>query len=239
MLSEYSGTLMYFVLFMFLLLLAVPLSIIFVGAGTFSCAGKYLLIFVLADLFAFLVGSVISGKSPAQIIKGRYCRLFPKVGKKIHEKSYDKWLERHHEEFENDTFGKTKKRNRIEEFYAEDDDFDEDENLYDEYYEDEEYDDDLAEYESEDDESDLYYEEDFEDDYEDDGEDDDMDDSQPQPLKGAAAAFNFFAGCNNLESANRKYKSLVKLYHPDNMDGDTSALQEINIQYNEIKKRLG
>ncbi len=60
---------------------------------------------------------------------------------------------------------------------------------------------------------------------------------------GAAAAkpgsFDFFAGCNSRESADRKYKSLVKLYHPDNMDGDTAALQEINAQYAEVKKRFG
>ena len=60
---------------------------------------------------------------------------------------------------------------------------------------------------------------------------------------GAAAtnpgSFDFFAGCNSMESADRKYKSLVKLYHPDNMDGDTAALQEINAQYAEVKKRFG
>jgi hypothetical protein len=50
--------------------------------------------------------------------------------------------------------------------------------------------------------------------------------------------FNFFAGCSSRESVDRKYKQLVKLYHPDNMDGDTSALQEINVQYGEIKKKF-
>ncbi|WP_155830981.1 hypothetical protein [Butyrivibrio sp. MB2005] len=58
------------------------------------------------------------------------------------------------------------------------------------------------------------------------------------PKSEPAGNFNFFAGCNSLESADKKYKQLVKLYHPDNMDGDTSALQEINVQYGEIKKKF-
>lgn len=55
---------------------------------------------------------------------------------------------------------------------------------------------------------------------------------------GSARAFDFFAGCNSRESVDKKYKSLVKLYHPDNMDGDTAALQEINVQYDKAKKRF-
>lgn len=50
--------------------------------------------------------------------------------------------------------------------------------------------------------------------------------------------FDFFAGCSSKESVDKKYKSLVKLYHPDNMDGDTAALQEINVQYAKAKKRF-
>ena len=53
-----------------------------------------------------------------------------------------------------------------------------------------------------------------------------------------ASSFDFFAGCNSRESVDKKYKSLVKLYHPDNMDGDTKALQEINVQYDKARKRF-
>ncbi len=59
-------------------------------------------------------------------------------------------------------------------------------------------------------------------------------DDTPSPT----TSFDFFVGCNSMESVDRKYKSLVKLYHPDNMDGDTAALQEINVQYTEAKKRF-
>ena len=55
---------------------------------------------------------------------------------------------------------------------------------------------------------------------------------------GSSGSFDFFAGCNSRESVDKKYKSLVKLYHPDNMDGDTAALQEINVQYAKAKKQF-
>ncbi len=229
LLSQYSGTLMYFILFLFLLILAVPIFLVFIGAGTFVYAGRILLIPVLIDLFGYLVGSVIIGKSSSDVFKARYRRLFPSVGRKLNEKSYDRWLQRHHDEFENDTFGQTKRQKALDDFYEED---------YEDEYEDDysnEYEEDFEEYENG---SDLYYEEDF---------DDTEYDEEPiksrfyKPFKHSSAAehFDFFAGCTTLDSANKKYKSLVKLYHPDNMDGDTSALQEINHQYSEAKKRLG
>ncbi|MCR5404433.1 MAG: hypothetical protein K6E91_11545 [Butyrivibrio sp.] len=56
--------------------------------------------------------------------------------------------------------------------------------------------------------------------------------------KGSSGSFDFFAGCSSRESVDKKYKSLVKLYHPDNMDGDTAALQEINVQYAKAKKQF-
>ncbi|SDB17941.1 hypothetical protein [Butyrivibrio sp. INlla16] len=228
LLSQYSGTLMYFILFLFLLILAVPIFLVFIGAGTFVYAGRILLIPVLIDLFGYLVGSVIIGKSSSDVFKARYRRLFPSVGRKLNEKSYDRWLQRHHDEFENDTFGQTKKQKALDDFYEED---------YEDEYEDdyEEYENDYDGYENE---SELYYEDDY-----DDAEYDEEPINNPfsKSFKRSTNAehFNFFAGCTTLDSANKKYKSLVKLYHPDNMDGDTSALQEINYQYNEVKKRLG
>ena len=97
----------------------------------------------------------------------------------------------------------------------------------DDYYEGEEYEDEV--YEDDNYADDDYEDEDFEDDYDDPG-------SRRDPA--ASSSFDFFAGCTNRESVDKKYKSLVKLYHPDNMDGDTAALQEINAQYAEAKKRF-
>ena len=230
LLSQYSGTLMYFVLFIFMLLLAIPILFIFIAAGNFVYAGKYFIVFFMADALFYLLLYIVSGKTPVGIIKIRYRKYFPSVGKKLNERSYNKWLERHHDEFENDTFGQPRGQNHYNDFYREDDYEQYDDEYEDEYFE-EQYDEpeeyDLDEY---DDEADTYYENEYYDD--------------PAPKKSERrgsdnASFNFFAGCTTLDSANKKYKSLVKLYHPDNMDGDTSALQEINIQYNEIKKRLG
>ncbi len=104
----------------------------------------------------------------------------------------------------------------------------------DEYYGDEEYD------ELEDFNQRGYDDEDYDDeDYDEEDEDfeDDYDDPKRAPEPTPHAAFDFFAGCSSLESVDKKYKSLVKLYHPDNMDGDTAALQEINAQYAEVKKK--
>jgi|GEM_PF-1374210 len=52
------------------------------------------------------------------------------------------------------------------------------------------------------------------------------------------SSFNFFAGCKSKDSVKKKYYALVKIYHPDNMDGDTKAIQEINRQYKEIIKKF-
>ena len=127
-------------------------------------------------------------------------------------------------------------------------DYEDDEDLPDEYEDDEDLPD---EYEDEGYEDEDEYPEDYEDDedfYEDFGEDYDSSDSgddrnakyrsHGNTSSKGSGSFNFFAGCNSLESADKKYKSLVKLYHPDNMDGDTAALQEINAQYAEVKKIL-
>ncbi len=111
---------------------------------------------------------------------------------------------------------------------------------------DEDYDDEYDEGYYEDDEDSEYddYDEDYEDNYDDRVEDKSYNrhkqsrNNGPSPKAEPAGTFNFFAGCTTKESADRKYKQLVKLYHPDNMDGDTSALQEINVQYDEIKKRF-
>ena len=245
-LSGYSGTLMYFLLFIIMLILSIPLFLVFVGVGTFVYVGRVFVITLLVDLVLYFIRCVISGKSPFDIISSRCRILFPEMGRRMNERSYNRWLRRHRDEFENDTFGKTEKRSPLEEFYAEDPD-DEDED-----YDDEDYDDEEEYYpEEEYDEDEYYPDEDYYEDEEDDDFDEYYDDriedrhsrrdhhhEKPGHTSSDISAFNFFAGCTTLESATKKYKTLVKLYHPDNMDGDTAALQEINMQYNEIKRRL-
>ncbi|MBE5827313.1 MAG: hypothetical protein E7307_11825 [Butyrivibrio sp.] len=150
------------------------------------------------------------------------------------------------------------RRYRGDDYDSEDEEFDEehdsDDDVDDEDYEDEDYEDeDDEEYDTPprrggfggffwhesypprggDDDEDFYDEEEEDDDY-----DTRRRSTRRDDTPSSTTSFDFFAGCNSMESVDRKYKSLVKLYHPDNMDGDTAALQEINVQYTEAKKRF-
>lgn len=44
----------------------------------------------------------------------------------------------------------------------------------------------------------------------------------------------FFSGVGSKQSLKKRYKDLIKIYHPDNMDGDTDTIQEINSEYNKL-----
>ena len=48
----------------------------------------------------------------------------------------------------------------------------------------------------------------------------------------------FFVGVNNEQSLKKRYKDLLKIFHPDNMNGDTAALQEINREYDSLRRIL-
>ncbi len=49
----------------------------------------------------------------------------------------------------------------------------------------------------------------------------------------------FFTGVHTELALKRRYRELIKIYHPDNMDGDTATIQEINRQYDYLKQQLG
>ncbi len=49
----------------------------------------------------------------------------------------------------------------------------------------------------------------------------------------------FFVGVNNEASLKKRYKDLIKIYHPDNLAGDTGTIQEINREYDKLRKKLG
>lgn len=48
----------------------------------------------------------------------------------------------------------------------------------------------------------------------------------------------FFAGVNSQSSLKKRYKDLLKIYHPDNKCGDTDAIQEINREYQRLLAKL-
>lgn len=49
----------------------------------------------------------------------------------------------------------------------------------------------------------------------------------------------FFNGVFDEASLKKRYKDLMKIYHPDNAAGDTTVLQEINMEYDVMKKDYG
>lgn len=49
----------------------------------------------------------------------------------------------------------------------------------------------------------------------------------------------FFVGVSDESSLKKRYKDLIKIYHPDNLAGDTGTIQEINREYDKLKKKLG
>ena len=45
----------------------------------------------------------------------------------------------------------------------------------------------------------------------------------------------FFCGVDNEDALKKRYKDLIKIYHPDNLNGDKSTIQEINTEYEKLK----
>ena len=46
----------------------------------------------------------------------------------------------------------------------------------------------------------------------------------------------FFSGVGSKQSLKKRYKDLIKIYHPDNVDGDKNTIQEINREYDQLRK---
>lgn len=45
----------------------------------------------------------------------------------------------------------------------------------------------------------------------------------------------FFCGVDSDEALKKRYKDLIKIYHPDNLNGDKGTIQEINTEYERLK----
>jgi DNA repair protein RadC len=46
----------------------------------------------------------------------------------------------------------------------------------------------------------------------------------------------FFRGVDDTESVKKRYRALLKIYHPDNMHGDKELLQAINTEYERLSR---
>lgn len=49
----------------------------------------------------------------------------------------------------------------------------------------------------------------------------------------------FFKGVNNILGLKKRYRDLLKIFHPDNVCGDSDTVLEINKQYDAMRKRMG
>ena len=56
--------------------------------------------------------------------------------------------------------------------------------------------------------------------------------------KAIASGDMFFIGVNNEVTLKRRYRELLKIYHPDNIGGDTDTIQEINREYNCLRQKF-
>ncbi len=50
---------------------------------------------------------------------------------------------------------------------------------------------------------------------------------------------DFFKGVNSTLGLKKRYRDLLKIFHPDNLCGDSDTVLEINRQYDSMRKRMG
>ena len=48
----------------------------------------------------------------------------------------------------------------------------------------------------------------------------------------------FFKGVDNILALKKRYKDLIKIFHPDNLCGDKETVQIINQEYNALKEKF-
>ncbi len=53
------------------------------------------------------------------------------------------------------------------------------------------------------------------------------------------APTSYFAGCETKEQLEKRYRSLVKIYHPDSGAGDEESFKQIKAEYDYKKQRVG
>ena len=48
----------------------------------------------------------------------------------------------------------------------------------------------------------------------------------------------FFSGVKNMRMLRKRYRDLIKIFHPDIVSGDTGVIQKINEEYEMLKRRI-
>ncbi|MBO5373613.1 MAG: hypothetical protein J6A75_12985 [Lachnospiraceae bacterium] len=57
-------------------------------------------------------------------------------------------------------------------------------------------------------------------------------------IKYEVSASVFFRGVKNLSGLKKRYRDLLKIYHPDNLHGDHDVIQKINEEFERLKKTM-
>lgn len=63
------------------------------------------------------------------------------------------------------------------------------------------------------------------------------DESTEQEDKSEKSNSDYFVGVYDLESLKKRYRDLLKIYHPDNQNGDESMSKQIQAEYEELLKK--
>lgn len=74
--------------------------------------------------------------------------------------------------------------------------------------------------------------------YEESMQEDNAQEDFEKEMSGLIGDDMFFVGVKDISSLKKRYKDLIKIYHPDNVAGDTEALQEINREYEALQQRF-
>lgn len=58
--------------------------------------------------------------------------------------------------------------------------------------------------------------------------------SEQYDSPNTGAAINLFSGINNLTDLKKRYRDLLKIYHPDNLAGDETMTKQIQAEYEQL-----
>lgn len=59
-----------------------------------------------------------------------------------------------------------------------------------------------------------------------------------ESAEGTVGAYGFFRGVTSTLGLKKRYKDLLKIFHPDNVCGDSETVKEINRQYEFMKRKF-
>ena len=61
---------------------------------------------------------------------------------------------------------------------------------------------------------------------------------KPEPDQNISVEEMFFAGCDNLDTLNARYRNLCKTFHPDGQSGDSDTFKKMHAAYEHMKSKL-